>query len=334
MKRLNSKILLALILLLVISLVGCGNQQPAPPTSPAEENTEAPEINFPERTVTITTWSSPGGGGDVVGRALAGIINQNKLLPQNMLVENRPGAGHINAINYVAKAKPDGYNLLFVTRNLILSPYAQDRIDLNYEAFEPVIGLTKEGFMIITQGNARWDSLEELLDEAKENPNTITWGGGGHSDKMVCDQLQELTGAQFKYVQFEGGGEQTTAAVGGHVDIITCGPPETITFLEAGQLKYLANVGERSALFPDVPGTTELGYNIGSQDNWRGIVAPKGTPKEVIEVLYEAFNKALEYPEWETFLKNNAQEDMRMRPEDFWKIVIEDDGPSRKFFGM
>ena len=291
---------------------------------------------FPNNPVTLVTYSSVGGGGDIASRMLSELCSSGNYLPQKMLVENIPGAGTITGIEHVAKAKADGYTILFITKNFCLAPYNQNRPELAPpDVFDPIISLTREPSMIVVRADSPYNTFQDLIDYGKANPGKLLWGGTGPADQMVINSIEQAAGIKVSYMQYEGGSDSTVALVGGHIDVITNGPPETMSFVESGDLKYLAIASDkRFNSFPDVPIVDEFGLDIPSGDTYRGLVAPKGTPKEVVDVLHDAMQKVIETDAWREFLELNGMEANDMTNEAFWEFIKEDNQICKEFFGF
>lgn len=311
----NRKYIASIVMILCMLLIAtaCGSK-----TSKKEET---PEISFPEKPITLLVWGSPGGGSDVFGRTLAKA--SESILGKPVVVENKAGGGGATAMAYLVGQKSDGYTVLAVTTNLVLTPLTKN-IPNTYEDFDPVIMVGKDATMTAVKANGNIKNLEDLITLGKEK--TIKWGtfGVGTTDHVAAAILQKDTGIKVDFVPFEGGGEAMAALLGGHIDVINANPSEISDQIEAEQL---AGIGifspERLEDFQDVPTYKEKGYDI-IVETWRGVIAPKGTPDEVKSILYEAFKGALEDDGMKGYYKkNNIIKDVK-DGEQFYKFIEEE----------
>lgn len=290
---------LCLITLVVLSVivftVSCGSQK-------AESQKQEQKISFPEKPISLVVWGSPGGGSDVFGRTLARAAEP--ILGKPIVVENKPGGGGATAMAYLAGQKPDGYTLLAVTTNYVLTPLTKNTPN-TYKDFDPVIMIGRDATMTAVKADGNIKSLEDLVAAGKEK--NLKWGtfGVGTTDHIAAAIFQKNTGIKVDFVPFEGGGEAMAALLGGHIDVLNGNPSEISGQLQAGQLKGIGVFSpERLEDYKDVPTYKEKGYDI-IVETWRGIVAPKGTPEEVKKVLFEGFKKALDDPAMKDYYKKN-----------------------------
>lgn len=291
---------LCLIVLVVLSVivftVSCGSQK----TEHQEQQEQ--KISFPEKPINLVVWGSPGGGSDVFGRTLAKAAEP--ILGKPVVVENKPGGGGATAMAYLAGQKPDGYTLLAVTTNYVLTPLTK-KTPNTYKDFDPVIMIGRDATMTAVKADGNIKSLEDLVAAGKEK--NLKWGtfGVGTTDHIAAAIFQKNTGIKVDFVPFEGGGEAMAALLGGHIDVLNGNPSEISGQLQAGQLKGIGVFSpERLVDYKDVPTYKEKGYDI-IVETWRGIVAPKGVPEEVKKVLFEGFKKALDDPAMKDYYKKN-----------------------------
>lgn len=284
--------------------------------------------DFPTKEVQIIIPWAAGGATDLIFRALA--ATTGKYLGKAVVVVNRPGGG--GAVGYTEgmQAKPDGYTLTSAVTPLTILPH-QVKTAFTYKNFEPIINVVSDPSMFLVRSDAPWKSLKEFLDYAKKNPGMITVGnsGAGGGVHLVALAFEKAAGVKFNHIPFSGGGPSVTAILGGHVNAVSVSPPEGISHVQAGKLKIIALFADkRLQLFPAVATVKEEGIGF-SMGMWRGLIAPKGTPPDVIKILHEAFKKGMDDP----VLKKNAA-DMAvnldyMGPEAFGKLIADD----HEFYG-
>jgi tripartite-type tricarboxylate transporter receptor subunit TctC len=285
--------------------------------------------DFPRKEVQIIVPWSAGGATDVIFRALA--ASAEKYLGKPIVVVNRPGGGGAVGYTEAANAAPDGYTLVTAITPLTILPH-EVKTAFSYKSFEPVINVVSDPSMFLIKPNAPWKNLKEFLDYAKKNPTMVTVGnsGAGGGVHLVALAFEKAAGVKFNHIPFSGGGPSVTALLGGHINAVSVSPPEGIPQVKAGKLKIIALFGDkRLELFPDVPTVKEQGVNF-SMGMWRGLAAPKGTPKDVIKKLHDAFKKGMEDPAFKKTAKDMAVNIHYLGPEQFGKLMASDDA----FYGQ
>lgn len=283
---------------------------------------------FPTKEVQIIIPWAAGGATDLIFRALA--ATTGKYLGKAVVVVNRPGGG--GAVGYTEgmQSKPDGYTLTSAVTPLTILPH-QVSTAFTYKNFEPIINVVSDPSMFLVRSDAPWKSLKEFLDYAKKNPNMITVGnsGAGGGVHLVALAFERAAGVRFNHIPFSGGGPSVTALLGGHVNAVSVSPPEGISHVQAGKLKILALFSEtRLEMFPDVPTVKEQGIDF-AMGMWRGLIAPKGTPPDVIKKLHDAFKQGMDDP---VFLKNAKDMAVNLHylgPDAFGKLMAAD----HEFYG-
>lgn len=283
---------------------------------------------FPTKEVQIIIPYAAGGATDLIFRALA--ATTGKYLGKAVIVVNRPGGGGTVGVVEAMKAPPDGYTLLSAITPLTILPH-QVKTTFTYKDFEPVINVVKDPGMFLVRSDSPWKSLGEFIDYAKKNPEMITVGnsGAGGGVHLIALAFEKSAGVKFNHIPFAGGGPSVTALLGGHINAVSVSPPEGIEHVKAGKLKIIALFAEkRFELFPDVPTVKEQGIDF-TMGQWRGLAAPRGTPRDVIKKLHDAFKKGMEDP---VFIKNAKDMVVNLSylgPEDFGKLMAQD----HEFFG-
>ena len=283
---------------------------------------------FPTKEVQIIIPWAAGGATDLIFRALA--ATTGKHLGKAVIVVNRPGGG--SAVGYTegAQAKPDGYTLVSAVTPLTILPH-QVTTAFTYKSFEPIINVVSDPSMFLIRSDAPWKSLKEFLDYAKKHPDMITVGnsGAGGGVHLVALAFENAAGVKFNHIPFSGGGPSVTAILGGHINAVSVSPPEGIEHVKAGKLKIIALFSEkRFEMFPDVPTVKEQGVDF-AMGMWRGLIAPKGTPPDVIKKLHDAFKQGMDDPVFKKNAKDMAVNLSYLGPEAFGKLMARDD----EFFG-
>jgi len=259
--------------------------------APAQEAAPPPR-GFTEITVLFPAGSSA----DVTARLLAD--GMSRRLGSRVIVVNRPGGGGAIGYRYVAGQNPDGHSLVW-NSNSISTTHHMGLLQLNYEAFAPVAQVLVESPVVAVRGDAKWKTLGELAADGKARPEGITVGnsGVGSHTHITSVALFRAAGAHVVDVPF-GAAEVITSLLGGQVDAVVQLPAALAEHVKSGQVRLLATIASgRDPAFPDVPTARELGLDV-SLEAWRGIAAPKGTPKAVIETFQAAIKDTVESPEF------------------------------------
>ena len=284
--------------------------------------------DFPTKEVQIIIPWAAGGATDLIFRALA--ATTGKYLGKAVVVVNRPGGAGAVGYTEAAQAKPDGYTLASAVTPLTILPH-QVTTAFTYKSFEPIINVVSDPSMFLVRTDSQWKSLKEFLDYAKKHPDMITVGnsGAGGGVHLVALAFEKAAGVKFNHIPFSGGGPSITALLGGHIHAVSVSPPEGIEHVKAGKLRIIALFSEkRFEMFPDVPTVKEQGI-VFAMGMWRGLVAPKGTPADVIKKLHDAFKQGMDDPVFKKNAKDMAVNLSYLGPEAFGKLMAQDD----EFFG-
>jgi tripartite-type tricarboxylate transporter receptor subunit TctC len=246
--------------------------------------------------IEITVLFPAGSSADVTARLLAD--GMSRRLGTRVIVINRPGGGGAVGYRYVAGQKPDGHSLVW-NSNSISTTHHMGLLQLDYNSFAPVAQVLVESPVVAVRGDAKWRRIGELVAEGKARPEGITVGnsGVGSHTHITSVALFRATGARVVDVPF-GAAEVVTSLLGGQVDAVVQLPAALAEHVKSGQVRLLATIASaRDPAFPEVPTASELGLNV-ALEAWRGIAAPKGTPKAVIDTLSAAIRDTVESPEF------------------------------------
>lgn len=254
---------------------------------------------FPNRPVRIVVPFPAGGSSDTLARLVSQHMSQR--WNQTVLVDNKPGGGTVIGGSIVAKAPADGYTVLLVANSLVIN--AKLRANLPYEgikAFAPVARLTDSPQVIAVNATSPYRTLRELLDAARAQPGALSYStvGPTTTQHIAGEMLKRAAGVDLTYAPYPGGAPAANAVLGGHVTTVLTNLNEVAGMLEAGKLRPLAvTTLERIDALKQVPTVAELGYPGYEAVAWFGMVAPAGTPREVIARLAEGFEAAMADPE-------------------------------------
>ncbi len=257
--------------------------------------------DFPRRSIQMIVAFPAGGGTDVGARVLASIAE--KELGQQILVVNKVGAGGQVGWTEASRAKPDGYTLAFINlpgmNTIILDP--ERKALFGVDSFIPVINQVVDDGVIWVKGDSPYKSLHDLLEAARKTPGKISACTTGilSDDHLAILMMNEAAKVDFRIVHFDGGAQQLTAILGGHVEVAFDNVGGgVVKRMASGEVRVLAVMSkERSKFMPNVPATVELGFPSVISSSSRGVAVPKGTPPAAIKAIETAFAKAMANPE-------------------------------------
>lgn len=259
----------------------------------------AQAAEWPSQPVQIVVPYPPGGNVDVAARLIAPGLE--KRFGQPFVVENRAGAGGLIAGEYVARAKPDGQTLFMAANGpLLFSPIIFNRPAYHWkEDFEPISTVSLTPMVMQAHPSLPADTFQELIDYARKNPEELNMAspGAGTSNHLVSEMLMRETGAKWVTVHYKGNAPATTDLIGGQVHFNFDQVSVALPFIQKGQLKPLAVTSEeRIASLPDVPTIGEAGLTGFEAYTFTGLLAPKGTPDDVVERISAALKEILAEP--------------------------------------
>jgi len=282
--------------------------------------TPATAQEFPAEPIEFIVPWSPGGGSDTLMRIVSNHIEP--YLGQPMPVINMPGVSGTLGLEEATKREADGYTVAQVHEGLLVSHHT-DITEVNWDDFEPIAALTSSPQIVVTNADRPYETFEEFVAYAKENPGEVkvgvTLAGVPH---LHMAMIEEAAGIEFSYVGFEGTGERIRGLVGGHIDAAMGDIASAGEFVANGDLRFLAaGSNERLEQAPEVPTLMELGYDLELSVN-RGIVAPTGTPPARIDVVETALEE-LQGDEAYVEALNNAGAEAVFRDQEAYRSYLE-----------
>jgi tripartite-type tricarboxylate transporter receptor subunit TctC len=254
---------------------------------------------YPNRPVKIIVPTPAGGPVDVMARILANALPP--FLGQNVIVENRAGAGNTLGSKAAAAADPDGYTLLVsAASGLIMSPMVYKNAGYDETSFAPVALIAETPQVLVANPAAPFNSVAELVAYAKANPGKLNYstGGAGTLPHLTAELFKQLSGTDIVHVPYKGGGPALTDVVAGQVPMTFDTLGTSLQFVREGKLKALAvSNPTRLAELPNVPAMPEVGYGAINSGAWVALLAPLGTPPAILTRLNQAANAALASPQ-------------------------------------
>ena len=285
--------------------------------------TAAAQGTYPSRPVTIVVGFAPGGGTDIGARIIAKQLSAG--LGQNVLVENRPGAGGNIAADLVARALPDGHTIMLAGPGpLTVAPHLVAKLPYDPRRdFAPVTKAVNFPNVLVVHPSLPATTIAEYVALARAKPDTIGYGtsGIGSAGHLSGELFRQMAKAPIVHVPYKGGGPAMTDLLGGQVPSSFASAPTAIPHVKAGKLRALGTTGpKRSAFLPDVPSIAEsyAGYDA---TNWYAFVVPAKTPKEIVERLNREIVKALNTAEVREQLLANGMEPEPSTPEELAKHI-------------
>lgn len=280
----------------------------------------------PTRPVEIVVHTAPGGGSDVLARFVSLLLEREKLIPVRNQVHNRSGGGGATAMAYMVEKRGDPHTLALFTAAWVNTPLLAEEAKVQLWDMTPIAGLVLESALIVVKADAPYRTLGDFIEAAKKEPGKLRQAGGSLQTRgnFVRLVLQKATGTQWSYISYPGGGERVTALLGGHMQLLVAEPQEIGEYVRRGTLRPLAQIAtKRLPGFANVPTIHEAGFNVRSDPNARGVVAPPGISREVAAYWEGVFARMVKSPEWRKYLEDNQFEDGFQRGEETMKSARE-----------
>jgi tripartite-type tricarboxylate transporter receptor subunit TctC len=282
--------------------------------------------DYPSRPITLVVPFPPGGSVDAAARAFAD--SYSKALGAKVVLDNRPGAGGLTGADFVARAKPDGYTLLWAsTSTLGIAPAIMAKPPYDPQtSFQPISRLVVGPLVFIVNSDLPVNSLQELIALAKEKPGTLNFGspGTGSIVHLGLEYFKERAGIDIVHVPYQGNGPALADLAAGVIQILLSNVGGAISLSEGGKAKALAiTTPERTPLLPDLPTVSDAGLDDFEIREWSGLVGPAGMPPEIVETLSSAFRKAQADEAMQKVLRGVGFVSLAESPEEFATAIKE-----------
>ena len=256
--------------------------------------------SFPVRPIRLVVPFAPGGGTDIIARALARGLEVE--LGQSAIVDNKPGASTIVGTEAVARSSPDGYSLLVATLAHAVNPSLHAKLPFNTDtAFAPVTLIASSHNVLVVKADSSFKSVADIIAAAKATPNKLTYAsqGQGTSAHLAGELFKNLAKVDITHVPYRGAAPALNDLLGGHVDMMFATNAAVASFVAGGQLRALAITAPAGqSKMPNVPAVADAGLPGYVVDSWYALFAPAGTPLDVVEKLNAAIKKAAQTPEF------------------------------------
>ncbi len=283
----------------------------------------AQQAGFPSKPITIVVGNAAGGSNDVFARALGRRLQE--ALGKPVVIENRPSGGGIAANVGVARAAPDGHTLAMVSSTFTTG--AAIRPNLPYDAvkdFRPVAMLARGPLLVTVKQDASARTIQDLVAQAKAKPGVFNYGtsGAGSINHFASELFLDAAGIRMAHIPYKGMAPATSDLLSGQIEVLIASAPSILQQVKGGRVRALAvTTAGRSAIAPELPSLEEAGYKGSAIDLWWGLLAPAGTPAEIVDLLNTTINREMQSAEMKAFLVNEGAEPAALKPAEFARHV-------------
>ncbi|QBS36685.1 tripartite tricarboxylate transporter substrate binding protein [Thermaerobacter sp. FW80] len=322
MQRRPWRLMWITLLALTLVVTACGQA-----VDEGSDQAAPQQSRYPERPIELVAAGDPGGGLDLLARAIEEALTKEKLLPVTLTIKNMGGGGGNPARAYLYEKRGDGYTLLTESNRIYLNPII-GTTDLDVDDFTPVARLVTDWVVLAVRADSPYQSVQDVVNTLKANPKAITFGVGTvpSNDQMNILRMAQAAGidpAQINIVSFRSGGDLMTQLLGGHVAVISTGLSETLPQYQSGQVRILAISSPERVEGVDAPTWKELGYDI-EIAHWRGVFAPPDMPADALAFWNETFAKMVQTPTWKQILERHGWYDAYLDSEAFKQSLQEE----------
>jgi tripartite-type tricarboxylate transporter receptor subunit TctC len=281
---------------------------------------------YPSKPIRLVVGFTPGGGVDINARLLAPKLTE--YLGQQVIVENRPGAGTNIANEFVAKSAPDGYTLLINTAAVAINMSLYKKVPFDtLRDFAAVSVFSMSPNILVVHASVPVKNVKELIALARSKPGALNFSsaGSGTTQHLSGELFKVRTKTNIVHIPFKGSAPSMTALISGEVDLSYANIPAIHSHVKSGRLRPIANLGpRRSDQLPDVPTMKEAGVSGVEVVVWYGVLAPSKTPRDIINTLSGAIIKATRAPDIKQRLLDQGAEPLGNTPEEFSKLLREE----------
>jgi tripartite-type tricarboxylate transporter receptor subunit TctC len=292
--------------------------------------------SYPDKPIRFIMPMAPGGVTDIVGRIVSQKITEQ--LGKPLVLEHRSGAGGNVGLEHTAHSRPDGYTIVLGSGSLSISPAIYKKLKYDpINDLSPVSMTANVPAVVVIHPSQPFRTLKELVEYAKANPGKLHFGssGVGTANHLTGELLANIAKIDLKHVPYKGAGPALTALMSGEIQIMMTAFSSALQHINSGRFRALAMCSrERSPSLPDVPTAKEAGIDGYEVSNWYGILAPGGTPRDIINRLNGAWVKSMAMSDTKQLMRNAGVEPLLSTPEEMgefirseisrWSKVVED----------
>ena len=279
---------------------------------------------YPTKPVRLIVAFPPGGSTDIIARIVGQKLGER--LGQQVVIDNRGGAGGTIGTEIAARGSPDGYTLTMGTTSthvIAAGVYAKLRYD-PVKDFDPLTLVATTPYLLVVNPGVKANSLKEFIALAKSQAGKLNYAsaGSGTTTQLAMEMLKTAAGIDLVHVPYNGNGPANTATLGGQVQALFGSMPAVLTQAKAGRLRPLAvGTPKRSPSLPDVPSVAESGYPGFDASLWLGFFAPKGTPAPILKRLQSELTSIAQSPEMKEQFERNGAESLTNTPAEFTQLI-------------
>ena len=266
----------------------------------------------PSRPIELVVHTGPGGGNDVLARAIAAMADKEGLLPLRLQVVNKTGGGGLAAMAYLTEKKGESHTIALFANTWFTVPLMRAEAKVTMSDLTPIVRLVVEPAVVAVKNDAPYQSLKDFIEAARQAPGQLKQSGGsiGSRDWVMRQLLMKNTGASWAFISFPGGGERIAALLGGHVNMMIIEPQEAGEHIRAGNLRVVAQIAERRLPpFTDVPTLREAGFDVPAYAVIRGVVGPPDMAPDAVSYWTDFFGALTQTASWKKYLNDNLFED-------------------------
>ena len=295
-------------------------------STPATAQT-SPSINYPVKAIRLVVPFTPGGSADILGRTIA--LELSQAWGQPVIVENVAGAGGSIGADKVAKSPADGYTLLMGhIGTLAVNPSLYPKLPYNpVKDFAPVAWVARVPNVLVVNSQLPVKNIQELVALAKSKPGQLSYGSGGNGSaaNLATEYFKMQSNTSLLHIPYRGTAPAVNDLMGGQIQVLFTGAPAVMGHVKNGTLRALAvSSPKRLPALPDLPTVAESGYKNFEADQWYGVVAPAGTPRDIILKLNQQINVALNSNELKKRLTTEGAVAMPETPEVFGALIVQE----------
>ena len=281
--------------------------------------------NYPTKPVRIIAPFAPGGGTDFIARLLAQKLTER--LGQQVIVENKPGAGGNLGAEFAVKSPPDGYTLLLIAGSYTVNPSLYKLSFDPVNDISPIVQLSQGPFVVAVHPSVQAKTLPELIDYARKEPDKFSYAsaGSGSITHLASELFLEMAKIRMVHVPYKGTGPALNDTIAGNTQVIFGSVATTLQFIKSGRLRGLAvTTAQRIAAAPELPTVAEAGVPGYQVVLWHGLVAPKGIPAPIVQRLNQAANDALKGKDVADVLASDGVTPAGGSPDQFREVIRND----------
>lgn len=281
-----------------------------------------PAQTYPNKPIRLILPMAPGGPTDILGRILGAKLADR--IGQPVVAENRPGAGGNIGTEYAAKAKPDGYIIGLGSATLAIGPSHYKKLSYDpIKDFAPITLLSEVSMLVVIHPGLPVKNLKEFIEYARANPGKLNFGSGGIGaiSHLGCELFASQAKINLVHVPYKGTGPALVGLMGGEVSMTVSSPSAVIPHIQSGKMRAIAVLGkERLSTLPAVPTAKEAGLDL-VVTSWHGILAPAGTPREIVNRLNAEWARIVVMPDTREQMLNAGFEPVSSTPEQFAELI-------------